>query len=103
MAWILFAFLQITVIVAGIRREQREGLWSWSKFAFAIGFAGLEFLIMVVPLTELDPKGRYFTPVVTTAMVIAALNFVWFIYVMRQWRLPDGRTSIQAYRDEQQK
>jgi hypothetical protein len=50
MAWIVFAILQFTVIVTGIRQEQREGLWSWSKFAFAIGFAGLQVAILMAPL-----------------------------------------------------
>jgi hypothetical protein len=31
---------------------------------------------------------------------VAAANFVWFILVCRRWRLPDGRTSIEAWRDE---
>jgi hypothetical protein len=39
-------------------------------------------------------------PAFITAWVIAALNFVWFIIVCRRWKLPDGRTSLQAYRDE---
>jgi hypothetical protein len=34
------------------------------------------------------------------AGVIAALNFIWMIIVARRWKLPDGRTSLQAYRDE---
>jgi hypothetical protein len=31
--------------------------------------------------------------------VVAAVNFVWFIMVCRRWKLPDGRTSLQAQRD----
>jgi hypothetical protein len=33
--------------------------------------------------------------------LIAAANFVWFIIVCRSWTMPDGRTSLQMYRDEQ--
>jgi hypothetical protein len=40
MWWIVFVVLQGVIIWSGIRREERAGLWSWSKFAFALGFAG---------------------------------------------------------------
>lgn len=103
MVWILFVILQITVVVSGIRQEQREGLWSWSKFVFALGFAGLEVVILIGPIYFLDIKGPYFMPVFVSAAVIAALNFIWFIVVARRWRLPDGRTSLEAYRDEHRK
>jgi hypothetical protein len=103
MFWILFLFLTITNIVAGIRQEQKTGEWSWSKFAFALSFAGLEFILLFVPLTCVDPHSRYYTPLWITAAVIAALNFIWFIIVCRRWRLPDGRTSLQAYRDSHPK
>jgi hypothetical protein len=103
MAWILFAFLQITVIVSGIRQEQRTGQWSWSKLAFTLGFAGLQLVILFAPLYYFDMKSPHFMPAFITAWVIAALNFVWFIIVCRRWKLPDGRTSLQAYRDEHNK
>jgi hypothetical protein len=102
MWWILTLALQAIVIGCGIRQDQRAGLWSWSKFFFAFAFAGLECVILMVPDTYIDPRSRYFVPVMITASVVAALNFIWFIVVMRQWRLPDGRTSLQAYRDQQQ-
>ena len=103
MGWILFAFLQITVIVTGIRREKSTGQWSWSKFVFTLGFAGLELVIVSAPLYYFDQNGPYFMPAFITAWVIAALNFIWFIIVCRRWKLPDGRTSLQAYRDEHKK
>ena len=47
--WLLLcAVLQVFLIVSGIRNEQRAGLWSWSKFGFALGFAVLESVIAVV-------------------------------------------------------
>ena len=101
MWWILSLVLQATVITCGIRREQRAGLWSWSKFLFALAFGVLECVLLMVPNTYIDLHSRYFAPVMTVASVVAALNFVWFIIVMRRWRLPDGRTSLQAYRDQQ--
>jgi hypothetical protein len=101
MWWILTVALQAIVIVSGIRQEQRAGLWSWSKFIFALAFAGLECVILMVPDTYIDLHSSYFAPVMIAASVVAALNFIWFIVVMRRWRLPDGRTSLQAYRDGQ--
>ena len=100
--WVLAVFvLQIVMIVAGIRKEQHAGLWSWSKFAFTLGFAGLECAILIGPLTVMNVKSPDFLPVYVTCGVIAALNFIWMIIVARRWKLPDGRTSLQAYRDEQ--
>jgi len=62
MGWILFAILQITVVVAGIRQEQRAGLWSWSKFVFALGFGGLEVMIVLAPLYSFGLKSPCFMP-----------------------------------------
>lgn len=103
MGWILFAILQFTIIAAGIRREQRAGMWSWSKFIFAIGFAMLEVIIVFAPLYYFDLKSPHFLPAFITAWVIAALNFIWMVIVARRWKLPDGRTSLQAYHEEHQK
>jgi len=100
MGWVLFVILQVVVVVSGIRREQRAGVWSWGKFVFALGFGALEVVIVCGPIYYLDMKSRYFMPVFITAWVIAALNFVWMIVVARRWKLPDGRTSLEAYRDE---
>ncbi len=101
--WILFGFaLQIVVIVAGVRNEQRAGMWSWSKFVFKLGFAGLECAILIVPVSVMNPAVSYFIPAYAACCVLAALNFIWFIIAARRWKLPDGRTSLQAYRDEQQ-
>jgi len=103
MGWILFIVLQLIVVLSGIHQEQRAGIWSWSKFAFAIGFALLEGVIVIAPIYYFDQKGPYFWPAFSIAWVIAALNFIWMIIVARRWKLPDGRTSLQAYRDEHPK
>ncbi len=100
MIWIAFALCQIIVVVAGIRQEQRAGLWSWSKFVFALAFAALEIVILLSPIYLIDLKSPRFIPVFSAAGVLAALNFIWMIIVARRWKLPDGRTSLQAYRDE---
>jgi hypothetical protein len=94
--------LQIVVVLAGIRNEQRAGLWSWSKFVFAFGFAGLECAILIVPVSVMDPTQGYFIPVYVASCVIGALNLVWFIIVARRWKLPDGRTSLQPFCNEKQ-
>jgi hypothetical protein len=102
MWWIFVVILQFTVVAAGIRNEQRAGLWSWSKFFFALGFAALECTILIVPIYLIhDVHSRYFLPVYITCGIVAALNFIWMIIVARRWKLPDDRTSLEAYRDEQ--
>jgi hypothetical protein len=103
MAWILFVVLQFIVVYTGIRKEKRTGQWSWSKFAFAIGFGLLECLIVLTPIFYFDMKSPWFIPAFSVAWVIAALNFVWMIIVARRWKLPDGRTSLEAYRDAHRK
>jgi len=100
MMWIAFAVLQILIIVTGVRQEQRAGLWSWSKFVFALAFGGLEAGILLAPVFLMDVKSPRFMSVFCAAGFVAALNFIWMIFVARRWRLPDGRTSLQAYRDE---
>ena len=102
MGWLLFCVLQFIVIAAGIRQEQRAGLWSWSKFVFALAFAALECTIVIVPIIVMDVHGRNFIPVYVACWVLAALNFIWMIIVARRWKLPDGRTSLQAYRDQKE-
>ena len=103
MMWIAFAVFQILIIVTGVRQEQRAGVWSWSKFVFALAFGGLEVSILLAPAFLMDVKSPRFMPVFCAAGFVAALNFIWMIIVARRWRLPDGRTSLQAYRDEHPK
>jgi hypothetical protein len=100
MMWIAFAVCQVVIIVAGVRQEQRAGLWSWSKFVFALAFGGLEVSILLAPIFLIDLKSPRFPLVMCGAGIVAALNFIWMIIVARRWKLPDGRTSLQAYRDE---
>ena len=53
MTWVAFLILQGLIIWSGIKQEQRSGLWSWSKFAFALGFAALECLIVIGPIAPI--------------------------------------------------
>ena len=103
MLWILFVVVQALVIISGIRREQSAGLWSWSKFIFSLGFAALEVIILIGPIRYIGVQSRWFVPVFCASGVVATLNFIWFILVASsQMEAPDGRTSLQAYRDEHQ-
>ncbi len=99
MSWIAFVLLQGLIIWSGIKQEQRAGLWSWSKFVFALGFAALECLIVIGPIALGKMNSPYFWPVYIAAWVVAAANFVWFIMICRRWKLPDGRTSLEAERE----
>jgi hypothetical protein len=99
MAWIFMLALQLVFIVAGIRREQKAGLWSWSEFVFIFGFAALEIVLVSVPAWTLNLHSPLMWWIIGAGWVIAALNFIWFIIVCRRWKLPDGRTSLQAARD----
>lgn len=99
MIWILMLALQVGFIVVGIRREQQAGLWSWSKFAFALGFAAVEVALAIVPVLTLDMHSRPFWWIVGAGWLIAVLNFTWFIIACRRWKLTAGRTSLQADRD----
>jgi hypothetical protein len=100
MGWVFFVLFDLVMAFRGVRAEQRAGLWSWSKFAFALGFAALEWLIIMAPLRFIDVHSRYFVPGVVVAGIVAVLNFVWMIIICRRWKLPDGRTSLQAYYDQ---
>jgi hypothetical protein len=103
MWWIIVIILQFIVNASGIRNEQRAGLWSWSKFVFALGFGALESIILIAPIIYIPQRSRFFLPVFITCGVVAALNFIWMIIIARRWKLPDGRTSLQAYRDQQRR
>jgi len=99
MWWILFVLMQAVFVIQGYRQEKRQGLWSGSKFVFALAFAALEGTLLIVPILTVDLKSPKFLPVVGFAAAVAACNFIWFILVCRRWKLSDGRTSLQAYND----
>ncbi len=101
MGWFLFVILQITVIAVGIRREKQAGLWSWTKFLFALAFGALEFVIVSAPLFYFGLSSPHFMTAFIAAWTVAALNFIWLIVVARRWRLPDGRSSLKVHRDQQ--
>src|ERR1700722_6256425 len=98
MIWILMLALQVGFIVIGICREEKAGLWSWTKFLFALGFAGAEVWLGIVPGLSIDQARRLFWWVAGAGWLIAALNFVWFIIACRRWKLSGGATALQAQR-----
>jgi hypothetical protein len=98
MIWIFFLLLQAVFIVRGIRQEQATGEWSWSKFLFTLCFAALECVLVIAPIFFVPLTSPWFLKIYGLAWVIAGLNFIWFIRACRQWKLPDGRTSLEAAR-----
>jgi len=100
MGWVVFVLIYAYFAFAGFRRAKHTGQWSWSMFFFALAFAGVEVLIISLPLFTMNTNSHYFIPVYAAVWVIAAGNFVWFIMVCRRWRLPDGRTSLEAARQQ---
>jgi hypothetical protein len=86
--------LQSIVILAGLREDERAGLWSWSRFLFLLAFAALESTIIFLPAFMIhDTHNRYFWPVYAASWVVAALNFIWMIRVVRRWVAPGDRTD----------
>ncbi len=103
MSWIVWVVFTVVIVVSGIRREQRAGLWSWSKFAFTLGFAAVACALLLSPVVFLNLSSPYFWPAFIAAWVVVAVLFVGFIIKARAWKLPDGRTSLEAYRDDRRK
>ncbi len=50
MVWLGIVLLVFTIAVTGIRRAQRNGTWSWSKFALTLGFMAVFCAIITAPL-----------------------------------------------------
>lgn len=101
MWWLGSLALQIALIALGIRKEQRSGNWSWGKFTFVLGFGLMESILILIPIVGIDQHSVYFGPALIAVIVVAGANFVWMIVVARRWKLPDGRTGLEAYREEQ--
>lgn len=101
MVWLIFLVVLGIIVIARIRAEQRAGRWSWSKFFFSLGFGALECAIITLPLLVMNMNSRYFWFVYGAAWVVAIVLFVKFILIARKWKLPDGRTSLEADRNQQ--
>jgi Na+/H+-dicarboxylate symporter len=93
--WSLFNLIALFFTTGeGIREDQRQGLWSWSKFLFALAFGALESALVILPIAlSSHYPDRYFLRAYLAAMVLALANFGWFIPVMRRWKLPNAAAT----------
>jgi hypothetical protein len=58
--WCFFCILFQSIVLIGIREDERAGLWSWSRFLFALAFTVLEAMIVVLPAYLIqDTHNRY--------------------------------------------
>jgi hypothetical protein len=94
MFWLIFIPLQIFFFAVGVRQYKRAGQWSWSGFAFALGFAAVECFILIGPIIFIGAAGKpHFAPIWTAAWIIAALNFIWFLRIMRHWKMSAAKSN----------
>jgi hypothetical protein len=91
MFWLGFLVLILVMAVAGIRRAQRAGMWSWSKFALTLGFMAIVCAVITAPIMLMDTNGRYFWWVYGAAWAVALGLMVCYIIWARHWKLPGGR------------
>lgn len=90
MSWILMVALAALIFVSSMTKAQEKGIWSWSKFAFAVSFAVLEGLLISAPLVLMNMNSPYFVPVYIAIVVVAASLFVLFVMKARRWTRPGG-------------
>lgn len=94
MAWLGIVLLVFTMAVAGARKAQRAGAWSWSKFALTLGFMAVFCAIIAAPLL-MNTNSRYFWWVYGAAWVVALGLMVCFIIWARHWKLTNNRNNQQ--------
>ena len=94
MAWLGIVLLVFTMAVAGVRKAQRAGAWSWSKFALTLGFMAVFCAIIAAPLL-MNTNSRYFWWVYGAAWVVALGLMVCFIIWARHWKLTNNRNNQQ--------
>jgi len=102
MFWLGFVVLVLVMAVAGIRKAQRAGLWSWSKFALTLGFLAVISTIVTVPAMLINVNSPYFWWVYGAGWVVALALIGAFIFWARHWKLTNSSASPQAGRDRQQ-
>jgi hypothetical protein len=90
MSWILMVALAALIFVSSMTKAQEKGIWSWSKFVFAVSFAVLEGLLISAPLVLMNTNSPYFVPVYIAVVVVAASLFVLFVMKARRWTRPGG-------------
>lgn len=71
------------------------------KVFFTLGFAAVVCTIISAPVLLMNMNSPFFWPVYAASWVVAIILFVWYIIKARRWKLPNGRTSLEADRDQQ--
>ncbi|HVN92440.1 MAG TPA: hypothetical protein VMT38_02025 [Terracidiphilus sp.] len=100
MYWIGILALILVLAFARYQKVKRAGLWSTSKFFFTLGFAAVVSFVVIAPILLIDMKSPFFWPAFAAGWVVAAGLFVGYIIKARKWKLPDGRTSLEADREQ---
>lgn len=101
MWWLGFVVFVLYMAVAGIRKAQRAGTWSWSKFALTLGFMAVIIAIVTAPVLLMNVNSRFFWPVYIAGWVAALGLMIWFIIKARHWKLPGTRASLEADRGQE--
>ncbi len=98
MSWLVFVVLILFVGFAGMRRAQRAGNWSWSKFALTLGFMAVVCGIITAPVVMMDMNNRYFWPVYGFAWAVALGLMIGYIIWARSWKIPANKDNQQPPR-----
>ena len=96
MIWLAFVALQFVMVYRMYRHAKAENMWSWSGFAFSIAFALFEVVLVTVPAYMLRNNTWWMWRVYALCWVVAAVNFIFFICVMRRWKVGSPTTVAAA-------
>lgn len=101
MFWLGFVVLVLVMAFSGVRRAQRAGMWSWSKFFLTLGFIAVVCAIVTAPVMLMNMNSRFFWPVYGAGWAVALGLMVWFIIQARRWKFPGARSTLDASRNQQ--
>ncbi len=93
MFWLVFVVLVLWMGVAAMRKAQRAGTWSWSKFALTLGFMAIVCAVISAPVILMNMNSRYFWPVYGVAWAVALGLMACFIIWARRWKLPANNNN----------
>ena len=96
MIWLAFVALQFVMVYRMYRHAKAENMWSWSGFAFSIAFALFEVVLVTVPAYMLRNNTWWMWRVYALCWVVAAVNFIFFIRVIRRWKIGSPATVAAA-------
>ena len=97
MIWLAFVALQFVMVYRMYRHAKAENMWSWSGFAFSIAFALFEVVLVTVPAYMLRNNTWWMWRVYVLCWVLAAVNFMFFIRIMRRWKIGSPTTVAAAH------